>query len=75
MRKKRLSDKRKIDLIVAGVCIYFIAFVIVAWITYYIKGDVPDSLVQYGLGGGALELVLTAAIEIFSNKKGSKKDE
>ena len=75
MRKKRLSDKRKIDLIVAGVCIYFIVFVIVAWITYYIKGDVPDSLVQYGLGGGALELVLTAAIEIFSNKKGSKKDE
>ena len=53
MRKKRLSDKRKIDLIVAGVCIYFIVFVIVAWITYYIKGDVPDSLVQYGLGGGA----------------------
>lgn len=69
---KRISDKRKIDMIVKGVCVYFIAFVIIAWITYWIKGDLPDTLIQYGLGGGTLELVLSAAIEIFSNKRGRK---
>lgn len=68
--RKRTNNKRKIDMIVKGTCIYFVVFMIVAWVTYWIKGDIPDTLVQFGSGGGALELVLTAAIEIFSNKKG-----
>lgn len=72
--KKRISNKKKIDVIVIGVCSYFIIFVIVAWITYWIKGDLPESLIQYGLGGGTLELILSAAIEIFSNRR-SNKDE
>lgn len=72
---KRVSDKKKIDKIVIGTCIYFVCFMIVAWVTYWIKGDIPDTLIQYGSGGGILELVLTAAIEIFSNKKGAVKDE
>lgn len=67
-----MNKKKKIDKIVKGVCIYFIAFVIVSWITFYIKGELPDTLVQYGLGGGAIELVLTAAIEIWSNTKRTK---
>lgn len=72
--KKRISNKKKIDRIVTGVCTYFILFVITAWITYWIKGDLPESLIQYGLGGGTLELVLSAAIEIFSNKRGDKNE-
>jgi len=71
---KKLTNKRKIDIIVKGVCIYWIVFVIVAWVTYWFKSDLPESLIQYGLSGGAIELVLSAAIEIFSNKK-EKKDE
>lgn len=67
-----MNKKKKIDKIVKGVCIYFIAFVIISWITFYIKGELPDTLVQYGLGGGAIELVLTAAIEIWSNTKRTK---
>ena len=72
--KKRISNKKKIDRIVTGVCAYFILFVITSWITYWIKGDLPESLVQYGLGGGTLELVSSAAIEIFSNKRGDKNE-
>ncbi len=74
MRKKDVSNKRKIDIIVKGVCIYFILFVITAWVTYYLKGDLPEALIQYGLGGGTLELVLAAAIEIFSNGRGKKNE-
>ena len=70
MPRPRLAKKvKKIDRIVKGVCAYFVLFVCFAWLTYWIKGDLPDVLIQYGLGGGAIELVLTAAIEIFSNTK------
>lgn len=58
------------DIFVKGVFIYWIVFVLIAWITYWIKDSVPDTLIQYGLGGGAIELVAAAAIEILSNKKG-----
>ncbi len=71
---KRVTKQRKIDMIVKGVCIYWIVFVIVAWITYWIKSDLPESLIQYGLSGGAIELVLSAAIEILSNKGSSKNE-
>ena len=55
---------KKIDLIVRGVCIYWLTFVIVAWVTFWIKDSVPDTLIQYGLGGGAIELLITGVIEI-----------
>lgn len=65
MVKKRRPQKKKIDRIVKGVCIYWVLFVIVAWVTYWVKDSVPDTLIQYGLGGGAVELFITGAIEIF----------
>ena len=68
-----MKKRKKIDVIVAGVLLYWIAFVIVTWVVFCIKDSIPDTLVQVGLGGGAVELVATAAIEILSN--GRKKDE
>jgi hypothetical protein len=61
---------KKIDIIVRGVCIYWIVFVSVAWITFWFKDSVPDTLVQYGLGGGAVELIVTGVIEICRDKRG-----
>ena len=77
MRKKtgieQLQDlnkkqPKKLDKIVMGVLIYWIVFVSVAWITFWVKDSVPDTLVQYGLGGGAVELLITGAIEIMRDK-------
>ena len=59
---------KKIDKIVRGVLIYWIVFVIVAWVTFWVKNSVPDTLIQYGLGGGAVELLVTGAIEIMRDK-------
>lgn len=61
---------KKIDRIVRGVCIYWIVFVSVAWITFWFKDSVPDTLIQYGLGGGAVELIVTGVIEIFRDRRG-----
>lgn len=67
-----MKKKKKLDTIIIGTFIYVIMFVTIGWVTYWIKGDVPESLIQYGLGGGVLELVLSASIEIFSNKRRGK---
>ena len=60
--------KKKIDRIVRGVLIYWIVFVSVAWITFWVKDSVPDTLITMGLGGGSVELIITGAIEIFRDK-------
>ena len=70
-----MKKKKKIDRIVAGVLLYWILFVFVGWISWFTTGGVPDTLVQVGLGGGAVELVMTAAIEILTNDRKEEKGE
>ncbi len=65
LHEEKKKKPKKIDKIVKGVCIYWITFVSIAWITFWIKDSVPDTLIQFGLGGGAVELLITGAIEIF----------
>ena len=67
-KRKQLTKPKKIDKIVRGVLIYWVVFVIVAWVTFWIKDSVPDTLIQYGLGGGAVELLVTGVIEIMRDK-------
>lgn len=62
-----MNDKH-LKKIVTGVLIYFISFVIVTYITFYIKGSIPDTLVQFGLGGGSVELFSTALIQMWKKK-------
>lgn len=69
-RCAKQKKPKKIDIIVRGVCIYWTVFVSVAWITFWFKDSVPDTLVQYGLGGGAVELIVTGVIEIFRDRRG-----
>lgn len=80
MKVKKQSEQKKtkkIDRIVRGVLIYWIVFVAIAWITFWLKDSVPDTLIQYGLGGGAIELLVTGFIEIARDKlnKEDNKDE
>jgi hypothetical protein len=70
-----VKKKKKLDKIVAGVLLYWILFVFVGWISWFTTGGVPDTLVQAGLGGGALELAMTAAIEILTNNRKEEKGE
>ncbi len=68
---ERLQPKKKkkmLDKIVIGVLVYWLVFVTVAWIAFFIKDSIPDTLVTVGLGGGSIELIITGAIEIFKDK-------
>ena len=68
LQQQNKPKKKKLDRIVKAVLIYWIVFVSVAWITFWIKDSVPDTLIQYGLGGGAVELLITGVIEIMRDK-------
>lgn len=75
---ERCRKHKKLDKIVRAVLIYWIVFVSLAWITFWVKGSIPDTLVQYGLGGGAVELGITGFIEIardFVAKRGDQHDD
>lgn len=77
-KKKRKNPKKpldKIDRFVIGVMVYWVLFVTVMTVVFCFKGIVPDTLIQYALGGGAIELVCTALIEIMKDREGKKKDE
>lgn len=63
-RKIPPKTKKKLDKILKGVCIYWCVFVAVAWVTFWFKDSVPDTLIQFGLGGGAVELIISGVIEI-----------
>ena len=68
LRQMNKPKPKKIDKIVRGVLIYWVVFVTVAWVTFWVKDSVPDTLIQYGLGGGAVELLVTGAIEIMRDR-------
>jgi len=68
LRQMNKPKPKKMDLIVRGVLIYWVLFVVTAWVTFWIKDAVPDTLIQYGLGGGAVELLVTGIIEIMRDK-------
>lgn len=65
MNKK---EPRKLHKIVLAVLFYWLAFVAIAWITFWVKDSVPDTLIQYGLGGGACELIVTGFIEVMKER-------
>lgn len=60
---------KKIDKFVFGVMVYWILFVVTMIVIFCVKDKVPDTLIRFGLGGGAVELACGAAIEILSNKR------
>ena len=68
LQKINKPKTKKLDRIVKGVLFYWVIFVALAWITFWVKDSVPDTLIQYGLGGGAVELLVTGAIEIMRDK-------
>ena len=74
LQGKTTNKPKKIDFIGLGVLLYWVIFVIVACVTFYIKDSVPDTLIQYGLGGSAIELVVSGAIEILRDKRRKRED-
>lgn len=69
----RMSKKRKTSntvLLVLG--IFVVTFIISMEVIFCIKGSVPDTLIQYTLGAGGLEVLVLALIKISKVVVGEK---
>lgn len=55
--------------------IFALAFIVAMTAIFCIKGDVPDTLIQYTLGAGGVEALLLAGIKISKVWAGDKSGE
>lgn len=77
-RKKRKSKNKckTSNLVLVLLGIFAMTFIISMEVIFVIKGSVPDTLIQYTLGAGGLEVLLLAGIKISKVMKGENvKDE
>lgn len=63
-------------LVVLG--LFLLAFIAAMTIIFCVKGEVPDTLIQYTLGAGGVEALLLAGIKIskvFNGEKAGENEE
>lgn len=71
-----MSKKRKTSNLILGLIgVFIMTFIISMEVIFCVKGSVPDTLIQYTLGAGGVEVVLLAAIKISKVVVGEKTDE
>ena len=75
MSGKRENPQKTTNTILFLVGLFALAFIVTMIVTYWVKGDVPDTLIQYTLGGGGLEVLLCAGIKISKVITGNKPGE
>ena len=63
------------NIIILTVFLLLIAFVVKMILVFEQTGAIPDTLVSCVLGGGLLELALTAWIKVIKVKNGDKESE
>ena len=51
---------------------FLLAFIVAMIVTFWVKGSVPDTLIQYTMGAGGVETLLLAGIKISKVVTGNK---
>ena len=67
-----MKHKKTANVILLVLGVFLLAFIISMVVTFWVKGAVPDTLIQYTLGGGGLEALLLAGIKIAKVVSGYK---
>ena len=74
MSGKRRSKRKTSNAVLLVLGLFLLAFIVAMIVTFWVKGSVPDTLIQYTLGAGGLEAVLLAGIKISKVVSGEKED-
>lgn len=73
-RRKR-KQKKTSNRVLVLLGLFLLAFIATMIATYWVKGAVPDTLIQYTLGAGGVEALLLAGIKISKVIAGEKTGE
>ena len=63
-RRRKRNSKKTSNRILILLGVFILLFIITMIVTFWVKGSVPDTLIQYVLGAGGVEALLLAAIKI-----------
>lgn len=64
---KALTEKKKpktSTVVLVALALFLLAFIVTMIVTFWVKGAVPDTLIQCTLGAGGVEAVALAGIKI-----------
>ena len=75
MSGKRRRRRKTSDAVLLAIGLFAAAFIAVMVVTFWVKGSVPDTLIQYTLGAGGVEALLLAGIKISKVRAGDKPGE
>lgn len=70
--------KKTSNIILITMGLFMLLFIITMIVTFWVKGAVPDTLIQYTLGAGGIEATALAGIKIvkvITNKTNDGDDE
>lgn len=70
-RRKR-KQKKTSNRVLVLLGLFLLVFIATMIVTYWVKGAVPDTLIQYTLGAGGVEALLLAGIKISKVIAGDK---
>ncbi|MCI9331305.1 MAG: hypothetical protein HFG05_03925 [Oscillibacter sp.] len=75
MSGKRREKHKTSDMVLLVMGLFVAAFIVIMIVTFWVKGSVPDTLIQYTLGAGGVEALLLAGIKISKVRAGDKPGE
>ena len=75
MSGKRREEHKTSDMVLLVMGLFVAAFIVIMIVTFWVKGSVPDTLIQYTLGARGVEALLRAGIKISKVMRGEKPDE
>ena len=69
---KKTEPKRTSDKVLTVLAVFVFIFITVMIVTFWVKDSVPDTLIQYTLGAGGIEVLMLAGIKISKVLKGEQ---
>lgn len=78
MAKKKNKKRKTSNIVLLILGLFIMAFIVSMEVIFCVTGSVPDTLIQYTLGAGGLEVLLMAGIKIskvVSGEKGGSENE
>ena len=64
MRTRRKKPMKTANRVLLCMGVFIFAFVVTMIVTFWLRGSVPDTLIQYTLGAGGIEAIALAGIKI-----------
>lgn len=74
-RRRPRRRRRTANRVLVLLGLFLLAFIATMTVTFWVKGSVPDTLIQYTLGAGGVEAFLLAAIKVSKVMTGGRPGE